>query len=423
MWRVQSLSSRNETRPSRPLHSKRPQARLLGNPIESMTKPSIKTIVKAKDEAPSALDNSKDLLTAAMKDAKTEHHNETKKRDWRVSTGSLLLDVATGGIRPSLTRLCGVNNGGKTPQMLEIVRNILKDVPKSKALWVIAEGRGLSAENMARCGLKFVTKAEDWEPGTVFVLYTNIFELVIKVIKDLVKDNPNDNVYAFVIDSVDGLMLRDDALKEITESNRVAGVPMLAKKMLQSLSLGMFTYGHWMGLISQVTAEIKLDPYSKAPNRGGMFSGGNSLLHGSDVIIQYEPSYPGDFILDGAGKMNDGKTKPIGQNVKVTLVKSMIETSRKTTVVYPIRYGRKPSGIWVEREIADMVLAWGLATRTGAWIAFTPAIRAELKDKGIEIPEKVQGLDNLYALFEENRAATEYLFGKFGEMLSAAPSK
>lgn len=386
-----------------------------------MTKTSAK-IVKPKNEESEAQDNSKNILSTVMKDASSEHHNATKKRDWRVSTGSLLLDVATGGIKPSLTRLCGTNNSGKTPQMLEIVRNILKDVPKSKALWVIAEGRGLSEENRARCGLKFVTNPEEWEEGTVFVLYTNIFELVIKIIKDLVKNNPNDNVYAFVIDSVDGLILRDDAAKEVTEANRVAGVPMLAKKMLQSLSLGMFTYGHWMGLISQVTAEIKLDPYSKAPNRGGMFSGGNSLLHGSDVIIQYEPAYPGDFILDKEGKMNDGKTKVIGQNVKVTMIKSILEASKKTTVVYPIRYGRKPSGIWVEREIADMVLTWGLATRAGAWITFHDSLRKECADNKIELPEKIQGMDKLYAFFEENKAATEYLFSKFSDMLSTQTS-
>lgn len=383
------------------------------------TDPKIKAIVKQKaaDSAP-ADSVSQSILSAAMKDNKDDHHNVTAKPPWRVSTGSLLLDVATGGISPSITRLCGTMNSGKSPQMLEIVRNILKDVPNSKCLWLMAEAR-LSDENKLRCGLKFVTDPAEWVPGTVFLLRSNIFELFIKIIKDLVKNNPEGFVYAFVVDSVDGLILRDDAAKDITEANRVAGVPMLAKKMLQSLSLGMFTYGHWMGLISQVTAEIKLDPYSKTPNRGGMFSGGNSLLHGSDVIIQYEPSFLGDFILDGAGKMNDGKVKPIGQNVKVTMVKSIIEATKKTTVTYPIKYGRKPSGIWVEREIADMILMLGLATRGGSWITFHPTLIKECVDADIQLPEKVQGLDKLYAFFEENRGATEYLFTKFSQMLSA----
>lgn len=378
----------------------------------------------AKEDEQETTRTSSDILNSALKSSKTEHFNFQERVSWKVSTGSLLLDVATGGVKPSLWRLCGNNNAGKTPQMLEIVRNILKDVPNSKGLWVIAEGRGLSEENKSRCGLTFVYKPEDWKIGTVFVLETNIFELFISVVKDLVKQNEEGIKFAFVVDSVDGLILRDDASKDITESNRVAGVPMLSKKMLQSLSLGMFKYGHWMGLISQVTAEIKLDPYAKAANRGGQFSGGNSLLHGSDVILQYEPINNGDFILDNpAGRLNDGKTKPIGQNVKVTLVKSLLEATRKTTVFYPIKYGRRPSGIWIEREIGDLLLMWELLKKTGeksSWLAISEDLRAEVKEHaGIEMPDKIQGMEKVYSYLEENQKVMEYLFGKFAGLMAS----
>lgn len=360
----------------------------------------------------------KNLLSNLLKANKEDHYNYEERVEWRISTGSLLLDSATGGVSPSLWRLCGNNNSGKTPQMLEIVRNFLKDVPNSKALWVIAEGRGLSEENRQRCQLKFVYKPEDWDVGTVFVLESNIFELFINTVKTLVKDNPNKVKYAFVVDSVDGLILRDDSKKEITESSRVAGVPMLSKKMLQSLSLGMFKFGHFMGLISQVTSEIKLDPYTKTPNRGGTFSGGNSLLHGSDYIVSYEPSYASDFILDNPnGKFNDGKSIPIGQNVKIILSKSGKESSKKTQIIYPVKYGRKPSGIWVEREIGDLVLQWELAKKAGAWITFTPSFIEEVKSSGIEIVEKIQGIDNFYAFFETNQLLVEYLVKKFKNIL------
>lgn len=367
--------------------------------------------------------SSSDILNSALKSNKGEHYNFEERVSWKVSTGSLLLDVATGGVKPSLWRLAGANNSGKTPQMLEILRNFLSGVPNSKALWVIAEGRGLSEENKSRCGLTFVYSPEDWAVGTVFVLETNVFEMFISVVKDLVKQNEDGTKFAFVVDSIDGLILRDDASKDITESNRVAGVPMLSKKMLQSLSLGMFKYGHWMGLISQVTAEIKLDPYAKAANRGGQFSGGNSLLHGSDVIIQYEPINNGDFILDNpAGRMNDGKTKPIGQNVKVTLVKSLLEATRKTTVIYPIKYGRKPSGIWVERELGDLLLMWELIKKTGeksSWLAVSEDLRAEVKEHtGLEMAEKIQGMEKVYAYLEEQPKVTEYLFNKFTSLMA-----
>ena len=111
-----------------------------------------------------------DILQEALKGAKTEHFNFQERVDWNVSTGSLLLDIATGGLRPGILRLAGAFGCGKTPQMLENVRNILTSVPNSKALWVIAEGRGLSDEHIARCGLTFVYKAEEWKVGTVFIL-------------------------------------------------------------------------------------------------------------------------------------------------------------------------------------------------------------------------------------------------------------
>ncbi len=383
------------------------------------TDPKIKQMLKPKDDTPKVTGS--DILTSALKEFKDEHFNYHERVTWKVSTGSLLLDAATGGVSPSLWRLCGNNNAGKTPQMLEIVRNILKDVPNSKAVWVLAEGR-LSDENKERCGLTFVTDPKDWAVGTVFVLKANTFELFIKIVKDLVKGNEENVRYAFVVDSVDGLMLRDDAAKDITEANRVAGVPMLSKKMLQSLSLGMWEYGHWMGMISQVTTEIKLDPYAKTANRGGGFSGGNALLHASDVIIEYGASYPGDFILEGAGKFGDGKTKVIGQNVRVTLNKSVIEATKKLPVQYPIKYGRKPSGIWVEREIADLLLdpAAGLATRVGGWITFHPALVKDLKELGIEIPDKINGLDNLYSLFENNIKLADYMFGRMKALKEAS---
>jgi len=370
------------------------------------------------DEKPTKVITSSDILNSALKEHKEDHYNFEDTVSWHISTGSLLLDAATGGVSPSLWRLAGTNNCGKTPQMLEIIRNFLRDVKNSKALWVIAEGRGLSEENRTRCGLTFVTKPEDWKIGTVFILQTNVFELFIQVIKDLVKNNSEKIRFAIVVDSVDGLILRDDAAKEITESNRVAGVPMLAKKMLQSLSLGMFKYGHWMGLISQVTAEIKLDPYSKSPNRGGQFSGGNSLLHGSDVIIQYDSPYDGDFILDNPkGKFNDGKTKSIGQNVRCTLIKSLKETTKKVRVIYPIKFGRKPSGIWVEREVGDLLLAWELVKKTSegsSWLVFDTQLIAEVKEKtGVVLPEKIQGLEKMYTILEENEVVTKHLFDKF----------
>lgn len=366
--------------------------------------------------------NSNSTLEAILKENKDQHFNFQKRTDWKISTGSLLLDLAVGGyLSPSLIRLCGNSNEGKSPMTLEIVRNFLNTVPNSKCFWVLAEGRGLTKENTERCGLKFVYSADEWEVGTVFILESNVYELFIKCVKDLVKNNEKGICYAFVVDSIDGLQLSDDRDKEITENNKVAGCPALSKKMLQSLSLGMFKYGHLMILISQVTSEIKIDPYAKTANRGGGFSGGNALLHASDFIFEFKPTFDSDYILnDSKGKLSDGITKSIGKWAKVTLNKSAIETSRKHTITYPIKFGRKPSGIWLEYEICDMLIVWKYIIKAGAWLTFDDRIISDLKEKNIELQKQHQGFDNLRKYLEENKNITDYFFDRFKNALGGS---
>lgn len=378
-------------------------------------------IEKEQEITVANVDESKNLLGQILKEHKEDHYNFEERSDWKISTGSLLLDMAMGGyLNPCLLRLCGANNEGKTPQAIEICRNFLNTVPNSKAFWVYSEGRGLSKENIARCGLTFVYNFEEWEFGTVFVLESNVYEVFIKCVKKLVVNNTQKIKYCFVVDSIDGLILKDDKIKDIDQNSKVAGTPMLSKKMLQSLSLGMFKYGHMMLLISQVTAEIKIDPYSKTPNRGGTFSGGNSLLHGADWILEYGCTYNSDYILDNPnGKLNDGKSKTIGKWTRVTIQKSALETSRKQMISYPIKFGRKPSGIWLEYEIVDTLLTWDLVKKAGAWLSFSDSLMDQFKENSIiNVEKQHQGMDNLRDYLEKNVEIKDFLYKKLKNVLS-----
>ena len=376
-------------------------------------------VKKEQTEEAEVKDNSSTRLNQILKEGKDDHYNFSDRVNWKISTGSLLIDMATGGIGPCMVRMCGTMGEGKTAMTLEVVRNFLKEVPNSKAFWVLAEGRGLSEENVNRCGLTFVYNADDWKVGTVFVLESNVYELFIQCVKDLVVNNEDSIRYCFVVDSIDGLQLRDDKVKEITENNRVAGVPALSKKMLQALSLNMFKHGHLMILISQVTSEIKIDPYAKTTNRGGNFSGGNALLHASDWIFEYSPSFNGDYILDNKnGKLNDGKSKTVGKWAKVTIQKSARETAKKQLISYPIKYGKKPSGIWLEYEISDMILAWDLVKKAGAWMTFSDSLIEHAKLAGVEIQVQHHGEDNLRIYLEQNQNVTEFLYKRLKEVLS-----
>lgn len=374
-------------------------------------------MAKKKEEVPQEKGtNSKEILDNVLNQYKEDHLNRQTRVDWLISSGSLILDTYLGGgIKPSLLRMCGQNNEGKTAQSLEIMRQFLKTIPNSKGFWVVAEGRGIPDESRERCGLKLVYDPKDWDIGTIFVLESNIYELFINSVKNLVKNNTEEIKYCFVVDSIDGLTLKDDALKEITDSNMVAGVPKLSKKMLQNLSLNMFKFGHLMILISQVTASIRIDMYAPIPNRGGEFSGGNSLLHGADWIFEFQKTPKYEYFYDTpTGKWEKSKpdAKTIGKIAKVVIQKSAIETSRYHLVEYPIKFGRKPSGIWLEKEMIDRLLYLSLLVRKGSWLVWDDSFFVELQNKFPNIEKQVQGESNMTKYLEDNPEIQNFLYPK-----------
>lgn len=376
-------------------------------------------MAKVKEAKEEKVIDSKSILGGVLKEHAKEHLNFSETVHWKSSYGSLMLDYAAGGVTPGLIRLCGSSGGGKTALSLEIIRNIFDDVPNSKALWVIAEGRPPSLENKQRCGLKFVYSPEEWEIGTIFVLESNIYELFIKTVKELVLNNPANVRFIFVVDSMNGLITRNDATKEIEENNMVAGQAVLSKKMLQNLSLGLYKWGHSMILLSQITASIKIDTYAKAVHRPGEAGGGNSLWHGANTIINIEHPRNEDFILDSPnGKFNDGKSKVIGQNIRVTLNKTAMEESKKLTISYPIKYKRRPSGIWREREVGDSLMMWGLLEKSGSWFNFSEGCTIEAAKNGFDLSKKIQGMDNVYEFLSENPDICEYFYKYFVSIMS-----
>lgn len=361
-----------------------------------------------------------DVLNSLLEENESDHLNFNETVDWKISTGSLLMDAAIKGISPSLVRLCGVSGEGKSAQALELVRQFLTSVDNSKAIWVIAEGRGLSNEHKERCGLKFVYKPSEWEVGTVFVLKTIVYDFLVKTVKKLIDNNPEKTRYCFVIDSFDGLKLKADLEeKEIWDPNqKVAGGPMLSKRFFSTLSLPLFDAGHFVVGLSQQATPIKINQYEKTPENMGMFSGGKGLEHYSDLIIEYQKAGNKDYILDNSdGYVGDGKSKVLGKRAKIVIQKTTVETSRKTSVTYPVKYGRKPSGIWVEREIGDLLIAWELAKKKGAWISFDSSLLEEVKDAGLEMPEQVNGINKLYEFLEDNQPVSKFLFNKLKGML------
>ena len=156
-----------------------------------------------------------DRLKAFLKSNKDDHYNFEEEIYYKVSSGSLNLDfVMGGGFSPGLHRFIGMNEGGKTSEALEVMKNFLKTVKDSRGLIIKAEGR-LGKEVQERSGIEFVSDPDSWKDGNCFVFESNIFETVSELMLELVKNNPENKRYLFILDSVDGLMPKNDAGKTL----------------------------------------------------------------------------------------------------------------------------------------------------------------------------------------------------------------
>ena len=366
---------------------------------------------KAKTDGDGVL-TSQEQLKSFLKNNKESHYNFEDSIDYKVSSGSLCFDYnLDGGLGPGLHRFCGINEGGKTSSALQFMKNFLEDrKDDGKGFYIKAEGR-LSNDMIERSGVKFVFTPEEWVTGTCFVFESNIHETVFDAMRELVGKNEEKIKYLFILDSVDGLIRKGDLDKTFEESQKVAGGAVIAADLMKRLSIALQKRGHLAIFISQVRADIKLDPYSKAPIRQTSATGGNALLHFANWIVEFEPRFNGDMFLENQNAQYDERKNPyIGHLVKIVVKKSPNEKTN-AKIRYPIRYGRKNgTSNWIEKEIFDFLLMWELASQRGAWISFDEDFIANIKDSGFkDFPNQVQGAAKFEKLIMDNPNLKNYL--------------
>ncbi len=376
---------------------------------------------KTEENESQELVSPEELLGDFLKKNEERHLNSLPVQEYKISTGSLVLDLATGGgLGPGVHRLVGQNNCGKTPESLEIMRNFLKTVPKSRGFFVDAEGK-LNKETKERTDLKFVYTSKEWVDGTVFVFICNEYETVAEIIETLVLRNRESSTkYCFIFDSVDAMVLKADLDKSLTDSIKMAGAPLLSKRFLSRNSIHFSHRGCLCILISQVSADIQADKYNKTTNYGNNYVGGNALQHYPIFIIEYNNVVGhGKYILDDEkGKLNDGITKQLGVNCKVTIRKTSRENKDKN-YIYPVKFGIKGgSAIWPERELQMLLIGHGYLKREGQGSFIThPSLLKEVKDNNLEMNEKFRSLKSIFEALEANPKLTSFLHKKLKEEL------
>jgi hypothetical protein len=245
-----------------------------------------------------------------------------------------------------------------------------------------------------RSGIKFVTEPKEWVPGTCFILKCNVYEPVAQFIYDLIKINPDNYRYAFIIDSLDGMMKRSDLNKDFTDAVQVCGPNVLTKLLFKKVSLPMSELGHMMIVIVQVIAKIE-DKYAIKEQMAISGGGGNAAIHFANYILTFKPRYKEGLILKSGDKaiLDFSETNVIGHWVGVLLEKTENEKSR-LLVKYPVLYSAdgEDGRIATELEIKKMLLMLGFITTGGAWIYFSENALAKMREAKIEdVRDKVNG--------------------------------
>ena len=353
----------------------------------------------------------RDFAAGLMKSNKQHHLNfeESVEEDDFVSSGSMIMDSEIGGgFLSGLLRFTGGNECGKTSEALQIMHEMLSDHKGSRGLYVQAEGR-LGKKMRERSGVNFVYLAEEWEDGTCLVLQSHIYDFVFDFIRGILKNNPSKTRFCIIIDSMDSLLPKDDADKSTSEANKVAGGALLSSDFLRRVSLGMGKFGHLCIMISQVRATIKGQYESLDPNSTTSASGANALSHYPNWVLEFERQFAKDKILEKPDQQMSDTNKAIGHYVKARIRKSDNETTGRL-IRYPVKYGRQGGkSVWIEREIVDLLLSWGFFSKSGSWFATEPELAEYINEGGFEFPDKIQGMNKIYTILEEDEKLTKHL--------------
>jgi len=342
------------------------------------------------------------------------HFNNIEELHYKIPSGSLNLDIALGGgLTSGAHRFTGINEGGKTSCALAFAKNF-QDLFKDNGMVIVVKSEGrLSPLMLERSGI-------DTSPERFFVLDCNIFEKVFELIRDLVYNNDEKKRYMFIIDSVDALCRINDIDKAFDEPEQVAGGALITSVFLKKMVLPIRKMGHCMILTSQVRVEVATNPYTARGGPKTKQAGGNAVKHYANFILEFEERYNSDimFTNPSASKLED-KGDPVGHYCKVRFRKSVNEKTG-AQVRYPIKYGRtEGKSVWREKEVADLMFSFQMASKKGAWISLSEDLKKELKENNIDHEEKFQGEQKFLAYLESNEELTAFLYSEFKKFSDA----
>ena len=365
-----------------------------------------------KDEK---IDKEQEKLQASLDKNPRDHFNDITTHPYKISTGSLTLDLEMGGGVPnSIVRCAGESETGKSSFALNVAKIFLQEKNR-RAIYFLSD-KDLSETLIARCGVKFVDDVEKWEDGTCYIVRTNVYEMVLNTINTLVKDRQTSKSYLFILDSMDNLAPKAKLeVEDFSDVNRLGGTGAISAHFFQCYNILLPRLGHTVIMISQFRDTINASQRQAPIHKQMSTSGGRAIEHAVSWAFEFLPALNSKD--DMFWEAEPYKSKKIGHNCIIQFKKT---TNEKTgnKVKYPIVYNRLDgNSIWIEREIFNILLLNGQIKAKASWLEISDFLLEEIHKIDKDFPPKIQGEDKFVTLLMEKPKLSQYLYKMAKETL------
>lgn len=288
----------------------------------------------------------------------------------RFSTGSLQLDIATGGgwAYGGMNYIAGWESTGKTTLMLHAIKSVQEH--GHRALFVdfenafdatYAKSLGVDVDSL------FVTQPESMEDG-------------LELIREVVKNYKENLIKCVILDSVAAGIMQSELEEDLSKAG-VAGKARLSSKALPQIA----KYCREFGIAFMVTNQ-KREKIGVMYGNPETENGGKAWQFYQTIKVELRRKIGNDDVLKDA----DGN--PLANPVVAKVQKNKTSAPFKT-VQYNIQYGL---GIDQVEEMVDIAIDNDWAKRGGAWYTLYDP------ETGEEIG-KVQGKPALKELLIQNK--------------------
>ncbi len=278
-----------------------------------------------------------------------------------ISTGSLIFDIFTGGgYSPGIARFMAPPEHGKTLQALTWAKNWLNYWgDKGEVVYFDCEGR-LTTKKINLSGINKLPRFRER-----FTCYRyNIYDDISKFLFDITMNNPDGKHYFIVFDSLDMLITKADTEKDFGDASKVGAAQVMTTLLMKKVGPYMADKKHHLHILSQIRANINVSNPNSPKTK---ISGGNAALHATDIMGEVQKNFGGNegmFIFENPkGATVKDKGAIIGHYHTIKFTKTMNEKTGQVIRI-PIKRG---SGIWREREVTDLAIAFGFISKSGAW--------------------------------------------------------